>query len=125
VAAGEIGKLSISSVRIAEQAGAMLTQLIPDIQKTADLVREISAASKEQSSGADQIQSAIMQLNKVIQQNVSGSEEVASTAEELSSQADQLQEAIAFFKLDDTRKTAPLRSRRGEGCASFRADSLG
>ncbi len=99
-AAGEISQLSISSVDIAEKAGAMLTKLVPDIQKTSELVQEISAASKEQNSGADQINAAIQELNQVIQQNAGAAEEMASTAEELSSQAEQLSGAIAYFKIE-------------------------
>ena len=99
-AAAEISDLSGSSVEIAEQAGKMLTQMVPDIQKTAELVQEIAAASKEQDTGAEQVNKAIQQLDQVIQQNASSSEEMASTAEELSSQAEQLQQAIAFFKVD-------------------------
>ena len=83
---------------VAEKAGAMLAKLVPDIQKTSELVQEISAASKEQNMGADQINSAIMQLNQVIQQNAGAAEEMSSTAEELSSQAEQLQSTISFFK---------------------------
>jgi methyl-accepting chemotaxis protein len=100
-AAGEISHLSASSVDVAEKAGSMLARLVPDIQKTAELVQEISAASKEQNSGADQINSAIQQLNQVIQQNAGAAEEMSSTAEELAAQAGQLQGAIAFFKVDD------------------------
>ncbi len=100
-AAGEISDLSASSVEVAERAGEMLAKLVPDIQKTAELVQEISAASKEQTSGADQINGAIQQLNQVIQQNAGAAEEMASTAEELSSQAQQLQGTIAFFKVDE------------------------
>ena len=100
-AAGEISRLSTTSVEVAEKAGAMLAKLVPDIQKTAELVQEISAASKEQTTGADQINSAIQQLNQVIQQNAGAAEEMSSTAEELSSQAEQLQSAIAFFKVTD------------------------
>jgi len=99
-AAGEISQLSSSSVQIAEQAGQMLAKLVPDIQKTAELVQEITASSKEQSSGADQINGAIQQLNQVVQQNAGAAEEMASTAEELASQADQLQATISFFKVD-------------------------
>jgi methyl-accepting chemotaxis protein len=99
-AAGEISQLSSSSVQIAEQAGEMLAKLVPDIQKTAELVQEITASSKEQSGGADQINSAIQQLNQVVQQNAGAAEEMASTAEELSSQADQLQATISFFRID-------------------------
>ncbi|MGD9161892.1 MAG: methyl-accepting chemotaxis protein [Desulfobacteraceae bacterium] len=100
IAAGEIGALSGSSVEIAEKAGEMLTRLVPDIQKTAELVQEINAASNEQNSGAEQINKAIQQLDQVIQQNASASEEMASTSEELAGQADQLQSTISFFKIN-------------------------
>ncbi len=99
-AAAEISELSTTSVEVAESAGAMLEKLVPDIQKTADLVQEISAASNEQNMGAEQINKAIQQLDQVIQQNASASEEVSTTAEELSAQAEQLQQSISFFKLD-------------------------
>jgi methyl-accepting chemotaxis protein len=100
-AAAEISDLSTSSVSIAEKAGEMLKKIVPDIQKTADLVQEISAASKEQNSGVDQINKAIAQLDSVIQQNASSSEEMASTAEELASQAEQLQSTMEFFKTEN------------------------
>ncbi len=105
-AAAEISKLSGSSVAIAEKAGAMLIKLVPDIQKTAELVQEISAASKEQTSGADQINAAIQQLNQVVQQNAGAAEEMASTAQELASQADQLKDSIEFFKVTDRAMVA-------------------
>jgi len=98
-AAGEISKLSMTSVEVAEKAGGLLSQIVPDIQKTSQLVQEITAASSEQNTGASQINSAIQQLNQVAQQNASASEEMSSTAEELSSQAAQLQDSIAFFKI--------------------------
>ncbi len=113
-AAAEISSLSASSVDVAEKAGQLLGRMVPDIQKTAELVQEINAASREQDLGAEQINKAIQQLDQVIQQNASASEEMASTAEELSSQAEQLQNAIAFFRLDnrDIRQNvpAPLQS---------------
>ena len=96
-AAAEISALSSSSVQIAEQAGKMLVALVPDIKKTADLVQEIAAGSREQSSGAEQINKAIQQLDQVIQKNAAASEEMSSTAEELSAQAEQLQATIGFF----------------------------
>jgi methyl-accepting chemotaxis protein len=103
-AAGEINKLAGSSVQVAEKAGEMLNRLVPDIQKTAELVQEISAASKEQTAGSEQINKAIQQLDQVTQQNATASEELASTAEELASQAEQLQSAIDFFKLDNAER---------------------
>ncbi|MGD9940324.1 MAG: methyl-accepting chemotaxis protein [Clostridia bacterium] len=100
-AAGEILSLSKTSVDVAEEAGTRIVQVVPDINKTADLVAEISAASREQSVGVDQIARAITQLDTVIQQNASASEEMASMAEELSSQAEQLASAIAFFTIEE------------------------
>lgn len=98
-AAAEINQLSVSSVGIAENAGAMLARIVPDIEKTAQLVQEISVASNEQNTGADQINQAIQQLDQVIQQNASASEELSSMAEELSSRAEQLKGSISFFKV--------------------------
>jgi len=111
-AAGEISELSTSSVAIAEKAGDMLNKMLPDIQKTAELVQEINASSKEQDAGADQINKAIQQLDQIIQQNASSAEEMASTTEELSSQAEQLKSTIAFFTLDMGRQGALPQSRR-------------
>ncbi|HVN95002.1 MAG TPA: methyl-accepting chemotaxis protein, partial [Syntrophorhabdaceae bacterium] len=114
-AAGEINKLSASSVEVAEKAGEMLTKIVPDIQRTAELVSEINAASNEQNAGADQINKAIQQLDKVIQQNASATEEMASTSEELSSQAEQLQETIAFFRVGESgngRATATVAKKK-------------
>ncbi len=101
-AATEINQLATSSVIVAERAGKMLVKLVPDIQKTAELVQEISAASSEQNKGASQINSAIQQLDNVTQQNSAVSEGMSSTAEELASQAEHLQGTIVFFKVDET-----------------------
>lgn len=99
-AAGEISELSSTTVNVAEKAGEMLENLVPNIQKTAELVQEISSASAEQNSGADQISKAIAQLDSVIQQNASASEEMASTSEELSAQSQQLESTMSFFKVN-------------------------
>ena len=101
LAASAINTLAATSVTTAEGAGEMLNQLVPDIKRTAELVQEISAASREQDSGANQINSAIQQLDQVVQQNSSVSEEMAATAEELYGQSDMLRQTIAFFKVDN------------------------
>ncbi|WP_462325147.1 methyl-accepting chemotaxis protein [Desulfoplanes sp.] len=108
-AAAEISDLSGASVVKAEKAGTMLVDLVPDIKKTADLILEITAASKEQNAGADQINQAIQQLDHVVQQNASASEEMAATSEQLSSQAGHLQSAIAFFNLGNA--SGPVRQK--------------
>ncbi len=102
-AAGEIGNLSKNSVEIAEHSGELLTQIVPNIKKTSNLVQEIAASSGEQKNGIDQINKALLQLDQVIQQNVSAAEEMASMAEELSSQAEQLKETITFFRVGNGR----------------------
>jgi methyl-accepting chemotaxis protein len=114
-AAGEIGKLSGSSVQVAEMAGSMLVQLVPDIQRTAELVLEINGASKEQSDGAGQVNRAIQQLDQVVQQNASAAEEMSSTAEELSGQAEHLKSVMQFFKVDGAALGAAPEGRLGRG----------
>ena len=99
VTAQEINSLAKNSVKIAEDAGILLEKMVPKIQKTADLVDEITAVSEEQAQGIGQISDAVSQLDKAAQQNASGSEQLAATAEELSGQAMQLQQVMAFFKV--------------------------
>ncbi|MDB5588454.1 MAG: methyl-accepting chemotaxis receptor [Devosia sp.] len=115
-AAAEISTLSGTTVKAARSAGDMLAKLVPDIQRTAELVEEISAGSREQSSGASQINTAIQQLDKVTQQNTSAAEEMSATSEELASQAEQLQSAISYFRLDEHHTgaapvMAPVKAR--------------
>ncbi|MGW1420921.1 methyl-accepting chemotaxis protein [Bradyrhizobium manausense] len=119
-AAAEISTLSMDTVKAAEQAGEMLKRLVPDIQKTAGLVAEISSATNEQNAGASQINTAIQQLDKVTQQNTSAAEEMSSTAEELASQAEQLQATISYFRLDEqgARAEVPAVQRRSAPAAA-------
>ncbi|QIP05565.1 methyl-accepting chemotaxis protein [Bradyrhizobium symbiodeficiens] len=109
-AAAEIGTLSTDTVKVAQEAGAMLSKLVPDIKRTAELVEEITAACREQDVGSAQINQAIQQLDKVGQQNASASEQVSSTSEELASQAEQLQSTIAYFRIEQGGKgqAAPI-----------------
>jgi methyl-accepting chemotaxis protein len=106
--AAEINQLSVSSLKIAEVAGKTITDMVPEIKRTADLVQEISAASREQDSGANQINSAITQLDQVVQQNASASEESASMSEELAGQAQTLKETISFFKISASAEDRQL-----------------
>jgi len=110
IAAKDIGGLATSSVDVAQRSGRLLTDLVPTIRKTADLVREVTAASLEQSGGVSQINRAMTLVDQVTQRNASASEELASTAEEMSSQAEALQQTIAYFKTNGDREVAPPRS---------------
>jgi len=100
LAAKEISALAVDSVKVAERSGKLLGELVPAIKKTAELVQEVAAASREQSSGVNQINKAMGQVDQVTQRNASSAEELTSTAEELSSQAAALQQLISFFKVD-------------------------
>jgi methyl-accepting chemotaxis protein len=110
-AATEIGAVSSDTVKAAQSAGEMLTSLVPNIRKTAELVAEISAACREQDIGASQINEAIQQLDKVTQQNASASEEMSATSEELAAQAEELQTSIAYFRTDSTGSVARKPAR--------------
>ncbi len=97
-AAEEINTLATSSLEVSSKAGEMLNTLGPSIEQTAEFVQNISAASIEQSSGAEHINTAIQQLDQATQQNAAVAEEVSATAENLANQSEQLQQAIAFFR---------------------------
>jgi methyl-accepting chemotaxis protein len=112
LAANEIDQLSKSSVNVTEESGKVMAAIVPEIEKTAKLVQEISAASIEQNAGVEQINGAIQQLNQVTQQNAAASEELATSAEELASQADQLKDIISFFKTDHQGKPKHLATNQ-------------
>jgi methyl-accepting chemotaxis protein len=120
-AAAEISTLSGTTVKAAQSAGEMLSKLVPDIQRTAELVEEISAASREQNAGAAQINTAIQQLDKVTQQNTSAAEEMSATSEELAGQAEQLQAAIAYFRLDQSHASQVEAATKARAPAKAKA----
>ncbi len=121
-AAAEIGELAASSVTVAERSGQLLETLVPTIRKTADLVQEVAAASREQSAGVAQINKAMASVDEVTQRNASASEELASTAEqlassaeelastaeEMSSQAEGLQQLVSFFRVPGVDRSATV-----------------
>jgi len=100
-AASEIEDLSKSSVNVIEEAGGLMQNIAPQINKTSNLISRINNASQEQEMGANQINIAIQHLNEITQQNAAASEEIATSAEELSSQAEQLLQTMTFFKINN------------------------
>ncbi|WNG26509.1 HAMP domain-containing protein [Cystobacter fuscus] len=98
-AAKEIGSLAGSSVKVAERSGRLLKELVPSIRKTADLVQEVAAVSREQAGGVAQMNRAMEQVDQVTQRNASAAEELSSTAEELAAQAESLQQMMTFFRV--------------------------
>jgi len=113
-AAQEIGGLATANVQIAERSGGLLTELVPSIQKTADLVQEVAATSREQAAGVSQINGAISQVGLVTQRNAAGAEQLSSTAEELASQAEALQDMISFFRVSSLGDHRAGRKRKAD-----------
>jgi methyl-accepting chemotaxis protein len=102
-AARDIGDEATASVMVAERSGELLVQLVPAIQKTATLVQEVAATSREQSSSVSQVGKAMERIDGVTQQNVSAAQELAATAEQLAAHASGLQRAVEFFHTDAAR----------------------
>ncbi len=100
-AAGEINSLSEQTMMAALDAGTKLNQLVPDIERTADLVSDITRANGEMSAGGKQVSSAINRLDRVTQSNTAAAEEMSATAEELAAQAATLRSSISFFRTGD------------------------
>jgi methyl-accepting chemotaxis protein len=98
-AAKEIGSLAGRSVKVAERSGMLLKELVPSIRKTAELVQQVAAVSREQASGVVQMNRAMVQVDQVTQRNASAAEELSSTAEELAAQAESLQQMMTFFRV--------------------------
>jgi methyl-accepting chemotaxis protein len=111
IAADEIVTLSDNTKKVTEEAGGLMQKIMPDIDKTSKLVQEITAASLEQSSGANQVSHTLQQLSSITQQNASASEELASSAEELASQAGDLKELISYFKINNEDANVNLNKR--------------
>ncbi|MGR2739861.1 methyl-accepting chemotaxis protein [Billgrantia sp. Q4P2] len=109
-AAQEISGLSSDTMEAALQAGGMLDELVPDIERTAQLVVESAAATNEQNASVQQINTTVLQLDDVTQQVANASEQLSSTAEELMEQSGKLQEAICYFRLERDTATAQVRS---------------
>jgi methyl-accepting chemotaxis protein len=128
VAAEEISRVATGSVALAEKAGTLLASIVPGVQKTADLVQEITAASNEQNSGVGQINSAINQISQAVQQNAAAAEELASTSEEVNAQATELQALMAFFTLavaqKGTSRSAAAKPAPANPRASRRSEAL-
>jgi methyl-accepting chemotaxis protein len=102
-AAGDIGALGASTVRAALAAGEALEQVVPDVERTATLVREIAGATEEMAEGTGQVTSSIAELEQVIAANASSSEELASTSSRLAEEAESLRRSVAFFRTGDER----------------------
>lgn len=104
LAANEIVALVNKGLKVTQMAGEKAKNLVPDIEKTTVLIKEISAASLEQKTGAEQINLAMQNLNVITQENASSSDELTNNSVLLSQLATNLKQLIGKFKLDDKVK---------------------
>ncbi|PIF25732.1 methyl-accepting chemotaxis protein [Acidovorax sp. 56] len=116
-AAKEIKQLISASVTRVEQgtalvdkAGLTMTEVVTSIRRVTDIVREISAASAEQSDGVGQVGEAVMQMDQATQQNAALVEEMAAAASSMKTQAQELVDAVAVFRLEQSSTALASRT---------------
>ncbi len=100
-AADEIVSLVKIGLKVSTEAGDKSKALVPDIEQTTQLIKEISAASMEQKTGAEQINLAMQQLNMITQENASSSDELTQSSDSLANLANNLKAAVSYFKIGD------------------------
>lgn len=113
IAADEIANLVSKGLKVSQQAGEKARLLVPDIEKTTMLIKEIAAASLEQKTGADQINMAMQQLNMITQENASSSDELTQSSQQLLNLAQNLQEAVRYFKIGE-EESIPGKGKKPE-----------
>jgi len=99
LAANEIQTLSSSSLNFAEISEELLKEIVPEVQKTAQLLANVEIANNEQNAGINQIMIAVQELNNVTQQNAATSEELSASATQLADKANGLNKVVEYFKL--------------------------
>jgi len=96
-AAAEISVVSSASLEVAQRAGVLLNNILPEVKKTSELIQEIAASSREQSLGVGQINAGVSQLDEVIQTNATSSQELSTLADSISQLGRVLKNALEFF----------------------------
>ena len=99
IAANDIMNLTNHGLELSKTVGEKMEAIVPEIEKTARIIREISISNMDSSKNIHQTEQAILELNKVAQQTAAASEELATSSEELASQAQQLNDTIGFFEV--------------------------
>ncbi len=93
--------------RLVEQAGSTMDEIVVSVRRVADLMREVTTASREQTTGIDQVNQAVSQMDIVTQQNAALVEEAAAASQSLEQQASDQLEAVRIFRLADGPSGAP------------------
>ncbi|MBP3958897.1 MCP four helix bundle domain-containing protein [Gemmata sp. G18] len=124
-AAKEIKSLIEDSVKkvdagtdLVNRSGSTLGDIVTSVKRVTDLITEIAAAGKEQSTGIEQVNKAVSQMDTVTQRNASQTEEMSATAQTLTDQAGQLRDLVARFKLSETGRAAPRPAHRAKAPAT-------
>jgi hypothetical protein len=99
-AAKDVRTTASESVQTAERSGKLLEELVPNILKTADLVREVAAGSAEQAAGVTHVGQAMNNVDAVAQRNATGAEQLSATAREMETRTAALRELVASVRLD-------------------------
>ena len=95
-----------SGTKLVNQSGAQLEEIVTSVKRTTDIVGEIAASSREQSTGIEQVNTAVTQMDAVTQLNASQTEEMAGTAEGLSEQAHKMMGLVQKFMIGGGRELA-------------------
>ncbi len=101
-----------SGSQLVDQAGTTMNEVVDSVRRVSDIITEITAASREQSLGIDQINQAIIQMDGVTQQNAALVEESAAAAESLQGQAVVLADLVGKFVLHPRRMTGVIAAPR-------------
>ena len=96
-------------VDLVNKAGASLSEIVASIKKVAEIVSDIAAASGEQSTGIDQVNTALTQMDQVTQQNSAVVEQNAAASKALEQQSQTMEKQVSVFRFEDGRsaQTAP------------------
>lgn len=108
LASEEIQNITQLGLEKSQQAGERLEEMLPDISKSSELIREISSSSIEQTAGVNSANNAIKQLNVLAQNSAANSNGLSSNSKEMNLQAEKLQEIISFFKTEEENRKEDL-----------------
>lgn len=97
--ADEITELAQTTLKVTQDSGSMTMAILPSIEKTSELVKDIAKASVEQKSSTDQLNNFAQGLNDVTQQNSEASQSMAAQSSRLVDHAQKLKERMSFFKM--------------------------
>lgn len=95
---------------LVDESGKSLTEIVASVKRVADIVAEISAASEEQASGIDQVNTAVTQMDTTTQQNAALVEEAAAASKAMEQQAQLLVEKVSYFAVTGGQQAAPSYS---------------